>query len=59
MVPLSRVLMEPPAGLMGCLRVLLLDSWLCPWQPQGRTLSHSCCLLLSSKRNHSGTFSAG
>lgn len=27
---------------MGRLRVLL-GSWLCPWQPQGRTLSHSCC----------------
>ena len=44
---------------MGCLQILLLSSWLCPWKPQGRTLSHSCCLLLSSEQNHSGTFSAG
>ncbi|KAM9045101.1 cytochrome b-245 chaperone 1 isoform 2-T4 [Megaptera novaeangliae] len=35
------------------------SSWLCPWKPQGRTLSRSCCLLLSSEQNHSGTFSAG
>ena len=38
-----------PAGLMGRLGVFLLGSRLRPWQPQGRTLSHSCCLLLSSK----------
>lgn len=41
-----------PAGLMGRLGVFLLGSCLCPWQPQGRTLSYSCCLLLSSKQNH-------
>lgn len=44
---------------MGRLQVLLLSSLLCPWKPRGRTLSRSCCLLLSSEQNHSGTFSAG
>lgn len=35
------------------------SAWLCPWQPRGGTLSHSCCLLLSSEDATGWTSSAG